>query len=669
MPQSFAEQLRSIPMSPNLGQSLERAHRFARDQSHRLVTLEHLLLALTEDAEAALILQSANVDLPRLGTDVSGYLGRLMEDMRAEPGTEPRPDPELLRVLQAAASAAQQSRRKQIDGAIVLAAIVGDGKSPAAGLLKSHGMTFEEAIRALQRANTKARLKPLAKAPTPAPPFEETIVSPHPAASTSTNLADPDPAEAEDAAEITSTVSQPLAAQSADEILAAARARIQKRSAAAARTEPAIAREPAASPPIAPAASAASVVDDAPVIEPVDPSQTKSLSAAIEAAMGSSSTARHAKSHLRPAPAPAEPEPPAAPSGGLSEAAKRARSPLPSLAEPPFQSAPPGVAALPFPARPLQPHEGPRRPPLPPRPIAYAQPQQSPSGRNARTPSVEQVDGWPAGRPPLANGSNAAAPGHAPAAPRAGPQGERGLMVEAVPRRMRVGVPSTAEVRIARQKVEGLLQALNGRDPGASSDGVLTRALSVRLRTAKATFWVDASTPETQWIENGAGRTEDDYLIWRWKARRRASGGGRPRPSGLVPLAGQPAVPPVRVRGQRHCYRWRGGVFLRANHQLARPTAFGRSDRRGFAGVARRRSAEAARADAADPREAAEDGPGKVVLRRQAARTERVVQLETARASARVWLLPIVHPKGQQAARVPPARAPAQMGFGMACGR
>src|ERR1700680_4187829 len=167
MPQSFAEQLRSIPMSPNLGQSLERAHLSARDQSHRLVTLEHLLLALTEDAEAALILQSANVDLARLGTDVSGYLGRLMEDMRAEPGAEPRPDAELLRVLQAAASAAQQSRRKQIDGAIVLAAIVGDANSPAAGMLKALGMTFEEAIRALQRANTKARLHPPPKAAAP----------------------------------------------------------------------------------------------------------------------------------------------------------------------------------------------------------------------------------------------------------------------------------------------------------------------------------------------------------------------------------------------------------------------------------------------------------------------------------------------------------------------
>src|SRR4029078_9965076 len=210
-----------------------------RDQSHRLVTLEHLLLALTEDAEAALILQSANVDLARLGTDVSGYLGRLLEDMRADPGAEPRPDAELLRVLQAAASAAQQSRRKQIDGAIVLAAIVGDGKSPAAGLLKALGMTFEEAIRALQRANTKARLKPLAKAS--APTAEVPPVATPTAAARVPAEVEPssDVSDASDDVPITepgaSTLPQPLGTQSADEILAAARARIQKRSATIAR--------------------------------------------------------------------------------------------------------------------------------------------------------------------------------------------------------------------------------------------------------------------------------------------------------------------------------------------------------------------------------------------------------------------------------------------------
>src|SRR5262249_52592136 len=304
MPQSFAEQLRSIPMSPSLGQSLERAHRSARDQSHRLVTLEHLLLALTEDGEAALILQSANVDLARLGTDVSGYLGRLMEDMRAEPGTEPRPDAELLRVLQAAASAAQQSRRKQIDGAIVLAAIVGDGKSPAAGLLKALGMTFEEAIRALQRANTKARLKPLAKAPAASPPAPAGA-SPAPSPASGADHAPADPGGGQELP-ITepSTVPQSSATQSADEILAAARARIQRRSAAA-RTEPASARELPPSPlpyPASPAPGAAQLpaqlpgqlpaqppcqapVGNTPRSDPAAPAQAQSLTAAIEAAM------------------------------------------------------------------------------------------------------------------------------------------------------------------------------------------------------------------------------------------------------------------------------------------------------------------------------------------------------------------------------------------------
>src|SRR5262249_41427262 len=234
MPQSFAEQLRSIPMSPSLGQSLERAHRSARDQSHRFVTLEHLLLALTEDAEAGLILQAANVDLSRLGTDVSGYLGRLMEDMRAEPGIEPRPGGELLRVLKAAASAAQQSRRRQIDGAIVLAAIVGDGKSPAAGMLKALGMTFEEAIRALQRANTKARLQPSPKAAAPSRAKARDALSGDEASAGA--RAAPAPAPGSE---------PPPAAKSAEERLAAARARIQLRAAAAARPE-ASAKTPAA---------------------------------------------------------------------------------------------------------------------------------------------------------------------------------------------------------------------------------------------------------------------------------------------------------------------------------------------------------------------------------------------------------------------------------------
>jgi len=57
MPQGSADQLQSI-MSPNLKQSFGRAQEFAREQNHRALLLEHLLLALTEDPEAAGLLAS-----------------------------------------------------------------------------------------------------------------------------------------------------------------------------------------------------------------------------------------------------------------------------------------------------------------------------------------------------------------------------------------------------------------------------------------------------------------------------------------------------------------------------------------------------------------------------------------------------------------------------------
>ena len=105
--------------------------------------------------------------------------------------------------------------------------------------------------------------------------------------------------------------------------------------------------------------------------------------------------------------------------------------------------------------------------------------------------------------------------------------GEKGLLIEAVPRRMRIGVPATAEVRIARDKVDGLLLALNGRDANPSATAPLPRALSVRLLAAKGGFWIEPATPETQWLESGPGRAQDDYIAWRWTVVPRLRGRSR----------------------------------------------------------------------------------------------------------------------------------------------
>jgi ATP-dependent Clp protease ATP-binding subunit ClpA len=152
MTNMIVDELGRIPMSPYLTATLTRAADYATAQAHREVTLEHLLLALVEDPEASVVLKSSNVQLARLTTEVSDFLGHSVDRVDPSEGHPVTVSQDLKRILEAAAAAAQPGRRREINGAIVLAAIVGDGKSTAAHLLRNQGLTFEEAIRALQKA-------------------------------------------------------------------------------------------------------------------------------------------------------------------------------------------------------------------------------------------------------------------------------------------------------------------------------------------------------------------------------------------------------------------------------------------------------------------------------------------------------------------------------------
>ena len=219
MPQSFADQFKSISMSPNLAQSLERAHGFAREQAHRAVRSSICCWRsprIPKPLSSSRPAMSTSSGLARMFRAISAVCSRTCAQ-RTAPSLDPIRNS--LRVLQAAVQAAQQSRRRQIDGAIVLAAVVGDGKSPAAGLLKSHGLTFEEAIRALQKASAQLRSQKFATPPAAAAQAETGHVESTPA-----------PTGGESASPAHSTPKPQGHSQSVDDILAAARARIQQRS-------------------------------------------------------------------------------------------------------------------------------------------------------------------------------------------------------------------------------------------------------------------------------------------------------------------------------------------------------------------------------------------------------------------------------------------------------
>ena len=61
-------------ISPNLEQTLHRALAYASERKHDFATLEHLLLALTEDPVALSVLRACYVDVTRLRADLADYI-------------------------------------------------------------------------------------------------------------------------------------------------------------------------------------------------------------------------------------------------------------------------------------------------------------------------------------------------------------------------------------------------------------------------------------------------------------------------------------------------------------------------------------------------------------------------------------------------------------------
>jgi len=140
---------------------------------------------------------------------------------------------------------------------------------------------------------------------------------------------------------------------------------------------------------------------------------------------------------------------------------------------------------------------------------------------------------------------------------------------------MRVGVPASAQVRISRNRIDGLIGLLmQGRGMVHRPDALITRALSVRLRAPDGGFWIEAASPETQWVEIGAGLHQDDDVTWRWTVTPQRRGRGRlilvvaARTIGHDGLAAEAAPPDraieVTVTGGRLRRLARSVVFLAA---------------------------------------------------------------------------------------------------------
>ncbi|WP_420409248.1 ATP-dependent Clp protease ATP-binding subunit ClpA [Hoeflea sp.] len=144
---------------PSFSNSLEKAiHQaltFANERHHEYATLEHLLLALIEDPDAAAVMGACNVDLEQLRRTVSDYVDKELGNLITGYNEDSKPTSGFQRVIQRAVIHVQSSGRDEVTGANVLVAIFAERESHAAYFLQEQEMTRYDAVNFISHGIAK----------------------------------------------------------------------------------------------------------------------------------------------------------------------------------------------------------------------------------------------------------------------------------------------------------------------------------------------------------------------------------------------------------------------------------------------------------------------------------------------------------------------------------
>jgi len=143
-------------LSRNLEQTLHRALSFASERKHEYATLEHLLLGLVEDSDAATVLRACGVDLDKLRNDLTEFLDKDLAGLATDRPGDPKPTAGFQRVVQRAAIHVQSSGRDEVTGANVLVALFSERESHAVYFLQTQDMTRLDAVNFISHGIAKA---------------------------------------------------------------------------------------------------------------------------------------------------------------------------------------------------------------------------------------------------------------------------------------------------------------------------------------------------------------------------------------------------------------------------------------------------------------------------------------------------------------------------------
>jgi ATP-dependent Clp protease ATP-binding subunit ClpA len=143
-------------LSRNLEKTLHRALDYANQRRHEYATLEHLLLALTEDQDSIAVFRACGIDIDKLRRELAHYLDAELTNLVGARAEEAKPTAGFQRVVQRAVIHVQSSGRAEVTGANVLVAMFSERESHAVFFLQEQDMSRFDAVNYISHGIAKS---------------------------------------------------------------------------------------------------------------------------------------------------------------------------------------------------------------------------------------------------------------------------------------------------------------------------------------------------------------------------------------------------------------------------------------------------------------------------------------------------------------------------------
>ena len=143
-------------LSRELEVTLNLAFKSAREKRHEFMTVEHLLLALLDDASASSVLKACGADISVLRQDLSEFVDSTTPTLpEAQLEQETQPTHGFQRVLQRAVFQVNSANHSEVVGANVIVAIFSEQESQAVYFLRLQNVARIDVVNYISHGISK----------------------------------------------------------------------------------------------------------------------------------------------------------------------------------------------------------------------------------------------------------------------------------------------------------------------------------------------------------------------------------------------------------------------------------------------------------------------------------------------------------------------------------